>query len=146
MNWGYKILLVYAVFVSGILFLVFKSSSQKIDLVTTDYYGKELKYQQQIDETNRANVLSEPVKYEITGNRFIVFFPKDFSGKKITGDVLLYCPSDEDKDLKQSFSTRDAPVIVPLQTMQKGLYELHLSWQADGVSYYFEEKVLLKTM
>ena len=58
MNWGYKILLVFAVFVAGILFLVYKSSNQKMDLVTTDYYEKELKYQQKIDAMDKvANCL-----------------------------------------------------------------------------------------
>ena len=58
MNWGYKILLVYAVFIAGILFLVYKASSQKMDLVTPDYYEQELKYQSQINATERANALS----------------------------------------------------------------------------------------
>ena len=46
MNWGYKILTVYIIFIAGILFLVFKSSNQNQDLVTKDYYEQELKYQQ----------------------------------------------------------------------------------------------------
>jgi len=40
MNWGYKILFVYIAFVAGILAMVFGSSSQKVDLVTPDYYAK----------------------------------------------------------------------------------------------------------
>jgi hypothetical protein len=59
MNWGYKILFVYAIFITGILFMVFKSATQKMDLVTPDYYAKELKYQEKIDESNRVNALSE---------------------------------------------------------------------------------------
>jgi predicted dehydrogenase len=50
MNWGYKIMLVYLVFISGMLFMAFKSSEQDIELVTEDYYAKELVYQQKIDE------------------------------------------------------------------------------------------------
>ena len=45
MNWGYKIMLAYVVFIAGILFLVFKSSSQKVELVTENYYEQELKFQ-----------------------------------------------------------------------------------------------------
>ena len=43
MSWGTKILIVFILFVGGILFMVIKSSIQKTDLVTTDYYAKELK-------------------------------------------------------------------------------------------------------
>ena len=143
MNWGYKILLVYAVFVSGIMFLVFKSSSQKMDLVTTDYYAKELKYQLKIDAMNRVGLLSDTVKYEMNEGKLTVVFPKDFAGKKITGDVVLYCPSDEDKDITQTFSIQDAPLFVPVGVLNKKEFELQLSWQADGRSYYFEKKLLI---
>ena len=76
MNWGYKILIVYAVFVTGIVFMVYKSSNEKMDLVTADYYGKELKFQQQIDETKRTDALSEEVRYEVKNNRLLIYFPK----------------------------------------------------------------------
>ena len=42
-------MLLYAVFVAGIVFLVVKASSQKFDLVTKDYYEQELQYQNVID-------------------------------------------------------------------------------------------------
>jgi len=90
MNWGYKIFIVYGVFVAGILFMVVKSSSQQMDLVTTDYYEKELKYQDKIDEAARTNALSENIRYEIKDQHIILFFPKDFSGKKITGKAGFY--------------------------------------------------------
>jgi len=143
MSWGYKILIVYAAFVAGILFLVFKSSSQKMDLVTTDYYAKELKYQEKIDQTNRVSSLSAPVTYGIKNNELIILFPKDFSGKKLTGEAILYCPSDEDKDVKQNFTIQDAPLIVSIPSINKTEYELHLNWQADGLSYYFEKKIII---
>jgi hypothetical protein len=141
MNWGYKILIVYAVFVSGILFLVVKSSSQKMDLVTTDYYAKELKYQQKIDEVNRVSALSAPVTCEIKNNELTILFPKDFSGKKIKGEAILYCPSDEDKDGTQNFDIINTPLIVSIPSIKINEYELHLSWQVDGIGYYFETKI-----
>ncbi len=143
MNWGYKILIVYIVFVLGILLMVYKSSTQKTDLVTTDYYAKELKYQQKIDETGRVSSLSEPVTYEIKDDKLIIIFPKDFAGKKLNGEAILYCPADENKDIKQAFSVLDTPVVVSIPAINKGLYELHLSWQAEGVTYYFEKKIFI---
>ncbi len=122
---------------------LFKSSSQKVDLVTTDYYAKELKYQLKIDAMNRVGLLSDTVKYEMNEGKLTVVFPKDFAGKKITGDVVLYCPSDEDKDITQTFSIQDAPLFVPVGVLNKKEFELQLSWQADGRSYYFQKKLLI---
>jgi len=143
MNWGYKILFVYTAFVAGILFMVFKSSSQKFDLVTTDYYAKELKYQDKINEMNRVSALSEPVICETRGDSLIIAFPKDFAGHKLTGEAVLYCPSDENKDLKNNFSIQDEQLVIVLSSAKKGLYELHLSWQDGGVAYYFEKKLFI---
>ena len=143
MNWGYKILIVYGLFVAGTLFLVIKSSNQKMDLVTPDYYARELKYQQRIDDVKRADALAEPVKFEIKNNLLVVHFPATFAGKKITGSMELYCPSDEQKDSRQEFSILEGSAQMTIPSGDKGLYELHVSWQVEGSSYYFEQKITL---
>ena len=61
MNWGYKILIVYIVFIAGIVTLVYKSSVQNQDLVVNDYYDQELKYQDKIDAVLRTNNLKSAV-------------------------------------------------------------------------------------
>jgi nitrogen fixation protein FixH len=142
MNWGYKILFVYIIFIAGILFMVLKSSTQKMDLVTTDYYAKELKYQEKIDEGNRLGALSEEVRYQIKDKEIAIYFPKDFSGKKITGTANLYCPSDEQKDIAKKFLLQDEALIIPI--VNKGQFELHINWQADGITYYFEKKIFIQ--
>ena len=43
MNWGHKIIIVFVVFAAGILTLVTKSMRTRVDMVTPDYYGEELK-------------------------------------------------------------------------------------------------------
>lgn len=143
MNWGYKILFVYSAFVAGILFMVFKASSQRFDLVTNDYYAKELKYQDKIEEMKRTARLSAQITYEVKGELLLVRFPKDFAGKKLIGELLLYCPSDESKDLKKNFTARDEPVHISLSAAKKGQYELHLSWNDGEQSYYFEKKIFI---
>ena len=143
MNWGNKILMVYVAFVLGIVFMVVKSSTQNTDLVTTDYYAKELKYQDKIDEIRRASALSAPVEYRIMENALVISFPKDFAGKKLVGEAVLYCPSDQKKDLKQHFTVLDEALQMDMPTDSKGLYELHISWQDGGVTYYFEKKIFI---
>ncbi|MBS1513354.1 MAG: FixH family protein [Bacteroidetes bacterium] len=143
MNWGYKIVVVYGLFVVGIGYMAYKSSTQKMDLVTTDYYAKEVKYQDQIDAVAHTNALSAPVRCELNANTIVLHFPKDFDGKQISGSATLYCPSDEDKDINQDFKVQDAPVIIKLKPGNKGQNEIHLSWKADGINYYFEQRIFI---
>jgi len=143
MNWGYKILTVYIVFVIGMIFMVFKSSVQNQDLVTTDYYEKELKYQQIIDETNRANALSADIKYELNGNEIILSFPAEMKDKNINAHVLLYCIADKTKDTEQDLSTGNAQLHIPVPAKNKGSHQLKINWVADRTSYYNELKLMI---
>lgn len=143
MNWGHKIIIVYAVFVAGMLFLAFKSSKQNVELVTEDYYAKELQYQQKIDELKRTALLSAPVNFEVVNHALTIRFPKDFDTKKIKGDVALYCPSDEKKDINRQFIVTDSTVNIPIPGSYHGLYYVKINWMADSINYYFEQKIII---
>lgn len=144
MNWGYKILSVYIIFIAGILFLVFKSSTQNQDLVTKDYYEQELKYQERIDETERANALSSEVKYVLNNESVTIIFPKEMADKKIKAHILLYCIADKSKDIISDQDTDKGMLTVPFTAKNKGLlHELKINWQAAGSSYYYEEKIMI---
>jgi len=143
MNWGHKILFVYVAFVAATLFLVFKASSQKDDLVTKDYYGQELKYQQRIDETERTNALSGKLQCDYKDGRLTIGFPKDFLGETMSGSVVLYCPADENKDVTKDFTIKDSVLEVAVPQDHKGAFELHISWQVSGRQYYYEQKIFI---
>ncbi len=143
MNWGYKIMVVFAVFVSGMLFLAFKASQQNVELVTEDYYAKELVYQQKIDESKRTDLLSAPVNIEVLNHELAIHFPKDFSGKKISGEATLYCPSDEKKDRRQRFSVTDSGISISVPANYHGLHYVKINWEVEGVNYYYEQKIII---
>lgn len=147
MNWGYKIVIGYSLFVAGIMFMVFRSMGTKTELINADYYQEELNYQKRIDEANRTQALSEPVRIQITANREVeIALPKDFQGATVTGNVTLYCPSDDQKDIQQTFrlEANDAHLIrIPLTAKNSGLHEVQLSWEANGKTYHHQEKLFL---
>jgi nitrogen fixation protein FixH len=144
MNWGYKIMLVYALFIAGIMVLVFKSSSQKEDLVTQNYYEQELVYQQKIDQSKRAAALSTGIKYELGKGSMGITFPAEMKGKELKVSVLLYCPSDAGKDQQKSFNTREGFISMPIPETASGMYELKIDWEADQATYYAEHKFFVQ--
>ena len=143
MNWGHKIIVVFVVFVVGMLFLAYKSSTQNIELVTEDYYAKELVYQQKIDESKRTASLSSPVEIKLINHVLTIRFPKDFVTKEITGDATLYCPSDEKKDMLQHFTVTDSAVTIAVPDNYHGLNYVKLNWEVDGENYYYEQKIVI---
>jgi hypothetical protein len=142
-NWGYRIFIVYFLFVIGILTLSYKSSQQKFDLVQQDYYGAELKYQTVIDASRRANALGGELKLTLKDNKLLVAFPAELGKEELTGEANLYCIADEKKDLTKKILTGNGQLEIELLTTTKGNYTLKLSVEQKGVSYYFEKKVNL---
>jgi hypothetical protein len=140
-SWGHKIAFVYLAFVGGIAFLVIKASSQKFDLVTKDYYGEELKYQQVIDQSANANKLSAPVAVVKNNGSLTIRFPDEMLGKKKQVDFYLYYPADARKDFRKSIEVSSAEFTETLPQNISGSYELKLSWKADNVKYYHEQKI-----
>ena len=141
LSWGYKITFVYIAFVAGMVFLVFKASSQKFDLVTKDYYDQELKYQQVIDQAANTSKLSAPVAIERVDGELKISFPDEMKNKKKFVDFYLYYAADAKKDFRKSFELNENELTQALPDGMKGMYELKLSWETDTIKYYFEQKL-----
>ncbi len=139
-NWGTKITLVYLLFVAGIMFLVLQSSRQKIDLVTPDYYEQEIKYQERIDQTGRANALTGKLTVHRQSDSLIIKFPEEQSKLDIKGHLWVYYPADESLDVKREIQTADgsAVLVLPSNERRSGMTIVKTSWTCEGVDYYQE--------
>lgn len=141
MSWGYKIMFVYIAFVAGIGFLIFKASNQEFDLVTKDYYEQELKYQQVIDQSANASRLSMPLNIEKKEAELKISFPDEMKNKKKLVDFYLYYAADAKRDFRRSFELNENELAQALPVGMKGMYELKLTWETEGVKYYHEQKI-----
>jgi hypothetical protein len=140
-NWGYKILLVYALFILGIMFLVYKSTQQKFELVQKDYYADELKYQNVIDASQKAKDLGGELKTIRKGGNLIVVLPDGFKHALVKGTAHLYYAADEKRDMSKSFETNSGEFNIALLTIMSGAYTLKLDVEMDGAQYYYEQKL-----
>ncbi len=117
---------------------------QKTDLVRTDYYEEELKYQETIDATENANALTARLKCVVKNDTMYISFPNEMKSAAITSKLWLYCVSDEKKDIKTTAETTNGEIILPLAVTNKGMHDMKVNWTADGKQYYFEEKIFLQ--
>lgn len=143
-SWGYKIAITYFIFVAGIGFLAFKASSEKFDLVTKDYYDEELKYQQVIDQAANSARLSAPVIIEKSENALSIQFPEEMKDKFKKIDFYLYYAADAKKDFRIQLETNEAQLKQALPDGMAGMYELKLTWSAEGIKYYHEQKIFFR--
>jgi hypothetical protein len=129
--------------VGGILLLAYKSSQQKFDLVQSDYYGAELKYQEVIDATQRAVNLGEALQVERNGPLLHVILPKNLQTNTSKVSVEMYCISNEKGDIKKEMQIGNGVFDIELLSTMKGNYTLKLLVDNNGVNYYFEKKLML---
>ena len=142
MNWGNKLVLTFIVFASGMGYLVYRSTQVHFDLADKNYYKSELRYQQVIDGTNRVNQLNSRVKLEQDKNRLVLQLPEEMNGKSITGDIWFYCPYDEKKDKRSLLETDPmGRQEWDLTAISPGNYNVKISWNCNGKSYFSEKKL-----
>jgi|APLak6261661892_1056031.scaffolds.fasta_scaffold08701_2 hypothetical protein len=143
-SWGTKIASLYIGFVALVIFMVSFSMSQKIELVSPDYYAKELKYQDKINEMNNANALSEPVTHTINTTGIEIQFPTLFTNKTVKGEIVFFCPSDANKDYKTPLTlNRSGSQTIAKSSLHSGMYKMQLSWTADNKNYFTEETIVI---
>jgi hypothetical protein len=144
MSWGNKLIIVFIMFATLIGTLVYKCTQANFELVTKDYYGEELKYQDQIDGMNNANKLTA-VSIAQTVDELSVQLPKELNGKKINAQAWFYCPNNSVNDRKISLKPDDnGTIIIAKTTLAKTKYLLKLNWQAGNENFYNEQSVEIK--
>jgi len=97
-NWGTGIFTVIAIFIITMLSIIVFSFSQKVNLVTPEYYPKGVQYEDHINKIKNASLLKEKVIYERDDNKVILSFPEEFADKVINGTVQFYFVTDFEKD------------------------------------------------
>ncbi|MCI0448887.1 MAG: FixH family protein [Chlorobi bacterium] len=141
-SWGKGIILAYLLFMSGVFIMVSISMTKDIELVTQNYYDKEIKYQKQIDKINNTNRLKEQVKIDAGEAGILISFPK-VKGQ-IKGEISFYRPSDSKKDFSVPVElTSNLTQSLTTESMQKGLWKIQISWNANGIDYYNEERIIV---
>ncbi|MEK7226813.1 MAG: FixH family protein [Bacteroidota bacterium] len=140
MNWGNKLLLAFIVFGAGMFYLVYRSVNTDYQLVEKEYYKSELRYQQVIDGTSRANGLISSVELANADGVIRLQLPPEMKNKEVTGEVWFYCSYNEKKDKRVVLDINEQA----LQEFQQGFispgnYTVKISWSAEGKSYYAEK-------
>ncbi len=135
----------YIGFVLLMLTMVFMAYQHDVPLVSDDYYEKELKFQDDIDELKNAQALKNPISVEYNVNQKLVTinFPRENTGR-ITGNIQFMRPSDpkQDSNFEINLNDRHAQEISTV-AMSKGLWKFKILWENGGKKYLEEQDLIL---
>lgn len=139
MNWGKGIMIVMGLFIVFIGVLVSILISQKVDLVTEEYYQEEIAYQHEIDAISSGNELDALIVSQ-KDNQLIIQFAKNIEPDSVV--LKLWRPNN--KKLDQSYSIQGTELfLIPLKDLQQGNYDLKCEyWVGKNVSVQKKQVVI----
>lgn len=140
-NWGLWVVVSLILIVLFIVGNIIYFSNENFDLVTKNYYEQDLVFQKQIDKEKRTSELKDSMRIGREGKKITFDFPKDFIGKKITGEIYFYKPADAKMDFKVPIATDDSLRQIVYVTKSGGFWVAKLNWMVGDSTYYFEEEL-----
>jgi hypothetical protein len=144
--WPLGIITVCGLFVAGTAGLIVMACSQKVELVSGDYYEKELKYQGQIDrvERTRREASQAAVGYDAAHRQITLSLPPGQVHGNVSGDIELYRPSAAGMDCSLRLNPDDSGVQrFDATNLAPGLWKVRVSWTFEQRNYYLEQKVVV---
>ena len=143
-NWGTAVVIAFGLFMSFILYFVFKVQSDAQydnDLVVEKYYLKEQSFDKDMKKEQNAHDLKENVTFISNENGIEVTFPKDFDITKIKGKVSLYRPSNKKLDFDTQLSLSSPHLLIPKSNLVGGLWDISVDWTYEGKEYLSKKSI-----
>lgn len=135
-HWGWRIALIYTTFALATIGFMIFSFTQKVDLVSTQYYADELKYDARILAEKNTVRLLEALSVTNNGEVLSIQFPNTPE----SGTMYLYRPSESDLDKEIKIAAGSAEQLFSIATLQTGLWIAKIEWKSDNTTFYAEQR------
>ena len=139
-NWGHKLVFFAASFMLFVMFMVYRISTQKVDLVDQNYYENGVAYQASINKFRAAQALSPQINFQLQ-NQQIEFT----CNAAVEGTVTFYRPSDASKDFKVEFKTlNNQAYVFSTSRLDKGLWNVTYEWRYNNTLMAAEKQIMVE--
>lgn len=142
MNWGLKITFALVGFIGFILYMVIHLSLTHVDLETTDYYQRELDFEQQIKAERNAVAAEKDIAITTRKEGVLVDFSAIENFDKAKGQILFFRPNSADKDIYFSLKG-DKEYYFPADQFATGKYHVKVEYKIAGEPFYHSQTIFL---
>lgn len=145
--WPKFIIAAFILFAFFIGYMVRLAMQTDVDLVSKDYYKKEIAYQQHINQVKETNALSAPLTFVLApaAGQLSLVFPETFANQKVTGTIHFFRPSSAKLDFELPVQLNaDRQQHVATSQLAKGLWRVQINWQAGDKAYYFQKEITME--
>ncbi|MBP2831482.1 FixH family protein [Aquimarina sp. U1-2] len=144
-NWGTSIVLVFIGFISFVMYFVVKMNMHdkyQHDLVTKEYYKKELNFQQEMNAEKNARALKHKVAIQKLPQGILVTFPEDKDYVTISGTIYMYRPSDQQLDFQIPIALEHHKFLIPDEYIVEGRWDITVDWTYQNTPYLLKESII----
>jgi nitrogen fixation protein FixH len=143
-NWGTGLVIGMVLFIVFIMFMVMTMMTDERydhDLVTEEYYEKDLQYQREIDAEKKGNTFSAPIRTERSQQGISLYFPPEIDTDKLKGKVSLYRPSNQSLDFDLPLVVSNGSMLIPNARLLDGRWDIRVEWEYEGEEYLYKEAI-----
>jgi len=143
-RWGAGVAASIVLFILGILVMVYVAISERVDLVSDQYYDQGLRYQERID-AQRHSTGAGKVRVAVLNDTVRLEFPPAVHSRAVTGTIVFYRPADRSRDFTVDLGTDSlGNQVVPTASLDRGLWRVKAEWSVDGRAHYYEQPVMIR--
>ena len=134
MNFGHGITIALVAFVVFIMTLIISFMRQDVDLEYTDYYARELVFNEAKEAKERGLAYADFLALHVENEQVVVEMKENFPAIP-SAELHFYRADNADYDRTYTVSSNRLN-LFPLKDFQKGKYELRMTWKLNDEDYY----------
>ncbi len=144
-SWGTGVVLAFISFIAFILFFVVRmtiDSKANHDLVTPNYYERELHFEAELAAQSRAKNMDMPLEIKVKKEGVLIAFPKAYGRlpepSMLSGSIALSKPDNKKLDHEIPLNLQGNNQLIPTENLVEGQWNMVLSWRYQGETYRIE--------
>jgi nitrogen fixation protein FixH len=142
--WPLGVVVVFIIFISIMATAVTIAVTHRDGLVEQNYYDSELRYQDAINNTARAEKSGAVITQDLNAGTLTIQIPAAQLAQNLSGKIELYRPSAAGLDRIFALSPdAGGKQVVDISKLARGAWQIHVHWNAGGAEYFLEQKIAI---
>ena len=142
LNWGHKLVFFTSLFMLFIIIMVYKISTQKVELVDTNYYENGIRYQEEINKYSASKETKHVINFSLTSQELTF---QTLASNSIEGNIHFYRPSNSELDFTEPFAVnRDGKHVFVTTDLKKGPWKVTYEWKSGDTLMAAEKQFVIE--
>ena len=137
--WPYAIVAYFVIFIAAVTIWITFAVRNDQQLVRSDYYEQELKFQNDLDGQARGATTHASLDYDALKQLISISIPSPVA----KGAIYFYRPSDAKLDRQIDLVLEGGAQKIDVARFQGGLWKVRLTWTAEGIEYHHDTRIVL---